>query len=98
MPVIGEGVSNGKIMNFLFKNRALRGYLQLSGAFPYVEPIVSLKPRISELFPPCRKSLVKQGAVWAGRSRSARPFPQQVDPQAGLGTDGDTQLPQRRDR
>lgn len=37
VPVIG-GLSNGKIMIFLFKKWALRECILLSGAFPYVEP------------------------------------------------------------
>jgi len=44
VPVIGEGVSNGKITIFLFKNEPLREYIQLSGAFLYMEPIVPLNP------------------------------------------------------
>lgn len=58
VPGIGEEVSNNKMI-FLFKNGASREYFQLPGAFSYVVPIILLKPRIDELFLPCRQSLVE---------------------------------------
>lgn len=74
VPVIGEGVSSSQIRILLFKNGALREYIQFSEAFPYVEPVIPLKPRINELFSPCRESLVEPSSYLSGVERVGMVF------------------------
>lgn len=66
VPVIGEGVSSSQIRILLFKNGTVRDYIQFSEAFPYVEPIIPLKPRINELFSPRRESVRERTSCLSG--------------------------------